>query len=89
MPKICKLPRYDYGSPGLTAKINANYASFWRKMCPRKSVMGRRAQLRLLLGVLQYFAAQLKDVIVYGDLRTEMFQVSRFFLIYPMIFDRV
>ncbi|UYV60204.1 CYFIP1 [Cordylochernes scorpioides] len=43
MPKICKLPLYDYGSPG----------------------------------VLQYYHAQLTDIVQYSDVKTEMFQGFR------------
>ncbi|XP_067136852.1 cytoplasmic FMR1-interacting protein isoform X1 [Centruroides vittatus] len=43
MPKICKLPLYDYGSPG----------------------------------VLQYYQAQLTDIVQYSDVKTEMFQSFR------------
>lgn len=43
MPKVCKLPLYDYGSTG----------------------------------VLEYYQAQLKDVIQYPDVRTAMFQLFR------------
>jgi len=45
LPKICRLQRYDYGSPGL----------------------------------LQYYHAQLNDIIQYPDLRTEVFQNFREF----------
>ncbi|EEB13869.1 conserved hypothetical protein [Pediculus humanus corporis] len=43
MPKICKLPRYDYGSPG----------------------------------VLQYYHAQLNDIVQYPDAKTELFHNFR------------
>lgn len=43
MPKICKFPLYDYGSPG----------------------------------VLQYYQAQLTDIVQYSDVKTEMFQSFR------------
>jgi len=43
MPKVCKLPLYDYGSTG----------------------------------VLEYYQAQLRDIIQYPDVKTEMFQSFR------------
>ncbi|XP_059481300.1 cytoplasmic FMR1-interacting protein isoform X1 [Neocloeon triangulifer] len=43
MPKLCKLPRYDYGSPG----------------------------------VLGYYHAQLNDIVMYPDARTELFHIFR------------
>lgn len=43
MPKVCKLPLYDYGSTG----------------------------------VLEYYQAQLKDVIQFPDVKTAMFQIFR------------
>lgn len=43
MPKVCKLPLYDYGSTG----------------------------------VLEYYQAQLKDVIQFPDIKTTMFQILR------------
>lgn len=64
MPKVCKLPRYDYGSPG----------TFVCKM-----LMHKVSYFQCVLGVLGYYHAQLNDIVQYPDARTELFHNFREF----------
>lgn len=63
MPKICKLPRYDYGSPGIKSNIKSKNQFF----------------IICIVGVLGYYHAQLNDIVQYPDAKTELFHNYREF----------
>lgn len=79
MPNVCRLLRYDYGSPGKVT-LNQHYL-FWNysqiflyRCVPHKEIP---CDFVLIPGVMGYYQAQLADLIQYPDLRTEVFQSFR------------
>ncbi|KAI2656873.1 Cytoplasmic FMR1-interacting protein 2 [Labeo rohita] len=63
MPKICRLPRHEYGSPeNLSALV-------WFRSSENLGLVRK--------SILEFFHHQLKDIIEYAELKTDVFQSLR------------